>query len=140
MSGLQEAGTGSDVRDRRSRGNQGKNDSNVIKLIRTIKERDMLPCIVFSFSRRECEAYASCLKDMDFNTDEEKRMVRTIFTSAINLLSDEDRQLDQIKLIEPYLLRGIGVHHSGLLPIIKEVIEILFGESLIKVEISAILI
>jgi hypothetical protein len=31
------------------------------------------------------------------------------------------------------LKRGIGVHHSGLLPILKEVIEILFQENLIKV-------
>jgi ATP-dependent RNA helicase DOB1 len=31
------------------------------------------------------------------------------------------------------LQRGIGVHHSGLLPILKEVIEILFQETLIKV-------
>lgn len=31
------------------------------------------------------------------------------------------------------LQRGIGVHHSGLLPILKEVIEILFQEGLIKV-------
>ena len=31
------------------------------------------------------------------------------------------------------LLRGIGVHHSGLLPILKELIEILFQEQLIKV-------
>lgn len=41
--------------------------ANVIKIIRTIKERDMLPCIIFSFSRKECEAYASTLKDVDFN-------------------------------------------------------------------------
>lgn len=33
----------------------------------------------------------------------------------------------------PILKRGIGVHHSGLLPILKEVIEILFQEGLIKV-------
>lgn len=33
----------------------------------------------------------------------------------------------------PLLKRGIGVHHSGLLPILKEVIEILFQEGLIKV-------
>lgn len=32
----------------------------------------------------------------------------------------------------PLLKRGIGIHHSGLLPIIKETIEILFGEGLIK--------
>lgn len=33
----------------------------------------------------------------------------------------------------PLLKRGIGVHHSGLLPILKEVIEILFQEGLLKV-------
>lgn len=33
----------------------------------------------------------------------------------------------------PMLKRGIGLHHSGLLPIIKEVIEILFQEGLLKV-------
>lgn len=33
----------------------------------------------------------------------------------------------------PLLKRGIGVHHSGLLPVLKEVIEILFQEGLIKV-------
>ena len=36
----------------------------------------------------------------------------------------------------PLLKRGIGVHHSGLLPILKEVIEILFQEGLIKVSIK----
>ena len=33
----------------------------------------------------------------------------------------------------PMLRRGIGIHHSGLLPILKEVIEILFQEGLLKV-------
>lgn len=47
-------------------------------------------------------------------------------------LSPEDRELPQIKNIFPLLRRGIGVHHSGLLPVIKEVIEILFQEGLIK--------
>ena len=38
----------------------------------------------------------------------------------------------QVEHILPLLKRGIGIHHSGLLPIIKETIEILFGEGLIK--------
>ena len=38
----------------------------------------------------------------------------------------------------PLLKRGIGVHHSGLLPILKEVVEILFQEGLIKVRVSFI--
>jgi RecG-like helicase len=30
------------------------------------------------------------------------------------------------------LKRGVGIHHGGLLPILKEIIEILFQEGLIK--------
>ena len=33
----------------------------------------------------------------------------------------------------PFLRKGIGIHHSGLLPLLKETIEILFSEGLIKV-------
>jgi antiviral helicase SKI2 len=29
--------------------------------------------------------------------------------------------------------RGIGVHHGGLLPILKEMVEILFGRGLVKI-------
>lgn len=38
-----------------------------------------------------------------------------------------------VEAMLPLLQRGIGVHHSGLLPILKELVEILFQESLIKV-------
>lgn len=60
-------------------------------------------------------------------------MVESVFTNAIDSLSEDDRALPQVETILPLLKRGIGIHHSGLLPIIKEVIEILFQESLIKV-------
>ncbi len=55
-----------------------------------------------------------------------------MFNNAISLLSDEDRVLPAIELLLPILRRGVGVHHSGLLPILKEIIEILFQEGLIK--------
>ena len=29
--------------------------------------------------------------------------------------------------------RGVGIHHGGLIPIVKEVIELLFQEGLLKV-------
>jgi hypothetical protein len=56
-----------------------------------------------------------------------------IYDNAIDGLSEEDKQLPQIASLKPFLKRGIGIHHSGLLPILKEVTEILFGEGLIKV-------
>ncbi|KAI4983357.1 hypothetical protein ZWY2020_023849 [Hordeum vulgare] len=45
---------------------------------------------------------------------------------------DDDKKLPQVSNMLPLLKRGIGVHNSGLLPILKEVIEILFQEGLIK--------
>ena len=35
--------------------------------------------------------------------------------------------------MEEVLKRGIGVHHSGILPILKEVVEMLFQKGLVKV-------
>lgn len=42
-----------------------------------------------------------------------------------------DRQVEHVL---PLLKRGIGIHHGGLLPILKETIEILFSEGLLKVQ------
>ncbi|VDN02519.1 unnamed protein product [Thelazia callipaeda] len=117
--------------DRRRRGGTS-GAPHVVNIIRTLKERDMIPVIIFSFSRRECESYATQMINMDFNSEDDKCKVKEIFVNAISLLSEQDRKLPEIGRVLPLLLRGIGVHHSGLLPIVKEVIEILFGEGLIK--------
>lgn len=59
-----------------------------------------------------------------------------VFFNAIDSLSEDDRKLPQVEHILPLLKRGIGIHHGGLLPILKEVIEILFQEGLLKVSID----
>lgn len=41
--------------------------------------------------------------------------------------------IPQVEHVLPLLKRGIGIHHGGLLPILKETIEILFSEGLLKV-------
>ena len=91
------------------------------------------PVIVFAFSKRECEALALSMSKLEFNNAEEQDNIAGIFNAAIENLAPEDRQLPQISNILPLLKRGIGIHHGGLLPILKEVIEILFQEGLIKV-------
>ena len=50
--------------------------------------------------------------------------------------SDLSNILIKVEHVLPLLKRGIGIHHSGLLPILKETIEILFSEGLIKVSCS----
>lgn len=109
------------------------NKSDIYKIVKMIWIKKYNPVIVFSFSKRDCEALAMKMSKLDFNTEDEKKMLTKIFNNAIDLLSDEDKELPQIKNILPLLKRGIGIHHSGLLPILKEIIEILFQEGFLKV-------
>jgi len=103
------------------------------KLITLIVSKGLDPCIVFSFSKRECEAFSMSLKNCDFNSEDERDSIDRIFHNAMQTLSEEDQQLPQVQMMLPLLKRGIGIHHGGLLPIVKEVIELLFQEGLLKV-------
>ena len=54
--------------------------------------------------------------------------------NAIQTLpNDNDRALPQVASMRSLLSNGVGIHHSGLLPVVKELVEILFQEGLIKV-------
>uniref|UniRef100_F7FZM6 Exosome RNA helicase MTR4 n=1 Tax=Ornithorhynchus anatinus TaxID=9258 RepID=F7FZM6_ORNAN len=118
--------------DQKGRKGGTKGPSNVFKIVKMIMERNFQPVIIFSFSKKDCEAYALQMTKLDFNTAEEKKMVEEVFNNAIDCLSDEDKKLPQVEHVLPLLKRGIGIHHGGLLPILKETIEILFSEGLIK--------
>jgi ATP-dependent RNA helicase DOB1 len=107
--------------------------SDIYKIVKMIYMKRYNPVIVFSFSKRECESLALKMSKLDFNSDDEREALTKIYQNAINLLPEADKELPQIKNILPLLRRGIGIHHSGLLPILKEIIEILFQEGLLKV-------
>ena len=69
---------------------------------------------------------------LDFNNDDEKELIDAVYANAIDTLGEDDRQLPQVIHMLPLLRRGIGIHHGGLLPLLKEVVEILFQEGLVK--------
>jgi ATP-dependent RNA helicase DOB1 len=48
-------------------------------------------------------------------------------------LSEEDREIAAIVGALAMLKKGVAIHHSGLLPIVKEIVELLFQEGLVKV-------
>lgn len=94
--------------------------------------------IVFALSKRQCEQLAMNLAHLQVNSVEEAKLVDAIFWSAMDILPPQDRTLPQVTNALPMLRRGIGVHHSGLLPIVKEAIEVLFAEGLIKVSTTVL--
>ena len=100
-------------------------------LINELEQQEWLPCIFFSFSRKSCEEKADILsKKMDFlNSEERSYIVKQFskyFTSDIN-------SLKSIALIKSCLMKGIGIHHAGLLPAAKEIVEDLFAIGKIKI-------
>jgi len=115
----------------RNGGSGGK--STCFEIIELIKEKGYLPAIIFSFSKRECEFYAKTVCKINFNTPKEQELVKRVYKNAMDSLNEDDQELPQVEATLQFLLRGIGIHHGGLLPIIKETTEILFSEGLIKV-------
>lgn len=116
----------------RKGGSASGRGTNAYKIVKMIMERNFAPVICFSFSKKDCESYALQMSKLDFNTVEEKKLVDEVFNNAMDVLNEEDRKLPQVENVLPLLRRGIGIHHGGLLPILKETIEILFAEGLIK--------
>jgi ATP-dependent RNA helicase DOB1 len=120
---------------KKSRNHKGQ-ESEIKKTITLIHENNLSPAICFSFSKKDCEANALSLAKLDLTEESEKELIENIYRSAISTLSEDDQQLPQIQLMLPMLKKGIGVHHGGLLPIVKEAVELIFQEGLIKVLFS----
>lgn len=109
------------------------NKTTWISLVQNFKKMNLLPAIIFVFSRAKCELYSNTLKSIVFCSAKERSKIINFIDKAVCRLKKEDRILPQIQRIKEMLSRGIAVHHSGLLPIIKECVEKLFSMSLIKV-------
>eukprot|EP00190_Bangiopsis_sp_CCMP1999_P007394 CAMPEP_0198724568 /NCGR_PEP_ID=MMETSP1475-20131203/2029_1 /TAXON_ID= ORGANISM="Unidentified sp., Strain CCMP1999" /NCGR_SAMPLE_ID=MMETSP1475 /ASSEMBLY_ACC=CAM_ASM_001111 /LENGTH=1060 /DNA_ID=CAMNT_0044486133 /DNA_START=9 /DNA_END=3193 /DNA_ORIENTATION=+ len=100
-------------------------------LVRSLKRRNMLPAIVFIFSRGGCDRAASMVSEgeqMSLLTEDE----------VIEL----DRRISDFERIHPNIVgddklrmarKGIASHHAGLLPLWKAIVEELFQDGLIKV-------
>lgn len=103
------------------------------EIVNYLRKRELLPMVVFVFSKKRCEEYADWLEGINFCNNKEKSQIHMFIEKSITRLKKEDRDLPQILKIRSLLERGIAVHHGGLLPIVKELIEILFSKGFIKV-------
>ncbi len=99
-----------------------------------IKEihRHYLPCLFFTFSRRRCEVNATELgEQFDFLNGAEKARVLEVIEG--HLARHGRATVTRLHHLRHLLTRGIGYHHAGLLPVIKDIVEDLFEQRLIKV-------
>ncbi|OLS27414.1 MAG: putative ski2-type helicase [Candidatus Heimdallarchaeota archaeon LC_3] len=104
-----------------------------VDVISTLPE-SFFPGIYFIFSRKACEKAAQSLMHINFNiftANEQKGVNKRI---SIFLQSNKNLEtLSQIETALDLIHNGIAFHHAGCVPILKEFIEILFAEGLIKI-------
>ena len=102
-----------------------------VDLIEEIRRR-YLPCLFFTFSRRQCELNGAELGErFDFLTRQEKQQVREIIDRHLERWSGGT--IPRLRSLTRLLTRGIGYHHAGLLPVVKDIVEDLFEQRLIRV-------
>ncbi|KAG6897960.1 hypothetical protein C0992_008350 [Termitomyces sp. T32_za158] len=104
-----------------------------VHLVGHLRKKALLPVVIFTFSKKRCEENAGTLTNVDLCTSVEKSEVHVAIEKALSRLKGSDKQLPQIGRMRDLLSRGIGVHHGGLLPLVKELVEILFARGLVKV-------
>jgi ATP-dependent RNA helicase HelY len=110
--------------------------NDLLGVIGELERLEMLPAIYFIFSRRGCrEALQRCsYHEIDLTTEAEKVAIERVSAARRQSLRDSDEASLYARMLDAGMLRrGLAVHHAGLLPYHKELVEELFQEGLIKV-------
>lgn len=106
------------------------------EIIQALAAEEMLPAIYFLFSRRDCEDFAQRYAVMRPNlirgADTVAR-IEHVLDAYLGEMRLEDRELEQVQKVGSLARLGIGFHHAGLLPILKQMVEVLFSQGLMQV-------
>ena len=105
------------------------------KLCEKLRDEEMLPAICFVFSRKGVE---SCAKDITTNLLEfdskvpytMKRDCDAIMRKFTNYR--EYMEMPEYGELVSLLEKGIGIHHSGMIPVFREIVELMIGKRAIK--------
>lgn len=104
--------------------------SFVERMNRMISRID-LPALFFVFSRDKCRAYAEAVS-ASLLTSSEAADVAHIMKFHLRNVPNLETMAQYVSLAK-LLEKGVAYHHSGLLPVLKEIVEILFEKGFVKV-------
>ena len=101
-----------------------------------LREKEMFPALFFVFSRKQVQEIASEIMVPLFDQGEKDYEIEPICRQM--LVSKVDNWKEYMALPEydyyiKLLHKGIGIHHAGMLPIFREMMEILYAQKYIQV-------
>jgi len=101
-----------------------------------LRQKEMFPCLCFVFSRKQVEELARDITTPLFEPGEKdyeiEPVCRQLLVSRLKNWK-EYIALPEYQFYLDLLHKGIGVHHAGMLPVFREMIEILYDQKYIKV-------
>lgn len=100
--------------------------------IRMLEKEKLLPALFFILSRKQCEVYANKVNGSLLDSSD-TAAVKHIISFHLHRHMKELEKVPQYHQIYDLLCRGIAFHHSGLLPLLKEITEILFSKGFVKI-------
>ena len=104
-------------------------------LVEKLEQDGLLPGIAFIFSRKQVEQAAHELKvRLTDGKENFEHRVEQECDHIMKRLSDHKRYTDlpEYEALIDLLKRGIAIHHAGMIPIFRELVEMLFAKGLIK--------
>jgi len=129
------------VRDARRAGDEGPVagktrpkafEHRLNECMRRLETTACLPAIAFVFSRKGCERMAGDLTGSYLDSSD-TAVVAHIWDFHLSRFRESLEVSPQAHALRALAMRGIAYHHSGLLPFLKEILEILFAKGLVKV-------
>jgi len=106
------------------------------KVAEYLVEKEMLPALCYVFSRKQLERCASELTTNLLEFDSKvpyiiDRECEQIIRKLPNY--EEYLHLPEYLFTVKLLRKGVGIHHAGLMPILREMTELLFAKGYIKI-------
>lgn len=97
-------------------------------------EEDLCPAIFFTFSKVRCEALAKQTVLQMLQPNELAEVIRIVdYYIGHSPNRESYKVLPQWIDLRRCLEKGVGFHHSGLVPLFKEIVEMLYEKNLVKV-------
>ena len=100
-----------------------------------LRDREMLPAIAFVFSRKQVEVCASEITTVLLEDDSKvPYTIRRECEQIIRKLPNyhEYLELPEYHQVVSLLEKGIGIHHSGMIPILREIVELMISKKYVK--------
>lgn len=105
-----------------------------LDIVGYVSSHRLFPCIYFAFSRRACEQMARDLaRRRNFLRPHEREAVHVTVRQMLHQARLRPTDVPGLAAMQEMWHRGIGVHHAGLVPVVKHIVEHLLERRILRI-------